>query len=235
MKLILLGPPGAGKGTQAEFVCEQCGIPRISTGDMLRAAIAAATPLGRKVARLMADGELVADEIVVDLVKDRIAKPDCGKGFLLDGFPRTNVQAEALRDACVVIDHVLEIRLPDEVAVERISGRRLHEASGRTYHLVYDPPKRPGIDDHTGEPLIQRPDDEENTVRDRLRVYHAQTRPLVCFYRNLAASTTTAYATVNGNDTVEKVRRSIATELRLASSMDFVDGIAIGSGQIPAD
>jgi adenylate kinase len=183
MKLILLGPPGAGKGTQAAYVCSHFGIPQISTGDMLRAAMKAGSPRGIAAKKVMDAGQLVADEIIIGLVKERLAAPDCAKGYLFDGFPRTIPQAEALRDARIGVDYVLEIEVPDEEIIARMSGRRVHLASGRTYHVRFNPPRVEGRDDVTGEPLIQRDDDREETVRRRLEVYQAQTRPLVEFYR----------------------------------------------------
>jgi adenylate kinase len=182
MRLILLGPPGAGKGTQAAFICRQWGIPQISTGDMLRAAGKAGTPLGLEAKAVMDAGRLVSDEIIITLVKERIAQPDCATGFLFDGFPRTIPQADALKGAGIRLDYVLEIDVPDEAIIERMSGRRMHPASGRTYHLRYNPPKVAGVDDITGEPLIQRDDDKEETVRKRLQVYQSQTRPLIEYY-----------------------------------------------------
>lgn len=213
MKLILLGPPGAGKGTQAQFICERYAIPQISTGDMLRNAIAAATPLGQRVQAIMRAGKLVDDATVVQLVKERIAEPDCGNGFLFDGFPRTVPQAEAVLEAGIAIDHVLEIRVPDELILERLSGRRVHEASGRIYHVVYDPPKQPGVDDETGEPLVQRNDDQEDTVRDRLRIYQDQTRPLIGFYQQLTGSKSVQYSIVDGSNPVDDVQEEIAQAL----------------------
>ena len=213
MKLILLGPPGAGKGTQARSICQQHGIPQISTGEMLRSAIAAATPLGIQVRDTLAAGELVDDATVVELVKDRLTAPDCGKGFLFDGFPRTLAQAQAVEDAEIDIDAVLEIRLPDDLVLERLTGRRIHEGSGRTYHVEYDPPRRAGFDDATGEPLVQRPDDEEETVRDRLRIYHRQTRPLIRFYQRLAANGQTRYLTIDGSLSVQDVQDAIRDAL----------------------
>src|SRR5215469_9244969 len=179
MRLILLGAPGAGKGTQATFICQKYGIPQISTGDMLRAAVKAGTPLGLAAKKVMDSGALVSDEIIIGLVKDRLRQPDCTNGYLFDGFPRTIPQADAMKDAGVAIDRVLEIDVPDAAIVERMSGRRVHLASGRTYHVKYNPPKVPDRDDATGEPLIQRDDDREETVLKRLAVYHAQTEPLV--------------------------------------------------------
>jgi len=188
MRLILLGPPGAGKGTQAAFICAKYGIPQISTGDMLRAAIKAGTPLGAAAKKVMDAGQLVSDDVIVGLVKDRLAQPDCARGYLFDGFPRTIPQAEAMKSARVGLDYVLEIDVPDEEIITRISGRRVHPASGRTYHVKFNPPQREGHDDPTGEPLVQRDDDREDTVRKRLQVYRAQTRPLVEYYGSWAAS-----------------------------------------------
>jgi adenylate kinase len=188
MRLILLGPPGAGKGTQAGYITEAFGIPQISTGDMLRAAINAGTPLGLAARRVMDSGQLVSDDIIVRLVKDRLAEADCAEGYLFDGFPRTIPQADAMRDARVAIDYVLEIDVPDALIVERMGGRRVHVASGRTYHLRFNPPKVDGIDDVTGEPLVQRVDDHEATVAERLAVYHAQTEPLIAYYTRWAQS-----------------------------------------------
>ena len=182
MRIILLGPPGAGKGTQAQFICEKFGIPQISTGDMLRAAIKAGTELGLAAKKIMDEGGLVSDDIIIGMVKERLAQPDCAKGCLFDGFPRTIPQAEALRDGGIAIDKVIEIFVEDEEIVKRMSGRRVHPESGRTYHLVYNPPKVEGKDDVTGDDLVQREDDAEDTVRHRLSVYHDQTAPLVEFY-----------------------------------------------------
>ena len=182
MRLILLGPPGAGKGTQATFICQKFGIPQISTGDMLRAAVKAGTPLGLAAKKVMDAGALVGDDIIIGLVKERIAQPDCSRGFLFDGFPRTIPQADAMKVAGVKLDVVLEIDVPDASIIERMSGRRVHLASGRTYHLKFNPPKLAGKDDVTGEDLIQRVDDLEETVRKRLEIYHSQTRPLVDYY-----------------------------------------------------
>lgn len=186
MRLILLGAPGAGKGTQATFLCQKYGIPQISTGDMLRAAVKAGTPLGLAAKKVMDSGALVSDDIIIGLVKERIAQPDCARGFLFDGFPRTIPQADAMKNAGVKIDCVLEIDVPFAAIVERMSGRRSHPASGRTYHVKFNPPKVEGKDDLTGEPLIQRDDDREETVQKRLEVYAAQTRPLVDYYSNWA-------------------------------------------------
>ncbi len=214
MRLILLGPPGAGKGTQAAFICAQHAIPQISTGEMLRAAVAAGTPLGRKARRVMDAGELVDDDTIVALVKQRIGEPDCRRGFLFDGFPRTIPQAQAVVDAQVNIDHVVQIRLSDDVVVERISGRRVHEASGRTYHVTFNPPRIPGVDDESGEPLIQRDDDQEHTVRERLRVYHEETHPLVLFYQRLSASSSLRFTAVDGSVGVDEIKREISVALR---------------------
>ena len=208
MRLILLGAPGAGKGTQAAFICKRFGIPQISTGDMLRAAVKAGTPLGQAAKKVMDSGALVSDEIILGLVRERIAQPDCANGFLFDGFPRTIVQAEAMKDAGVKLDFVLEIDVPDSAIIERMSGRRVHVASGRTYHVRFNPPKSAGIDDVTGEPLIQRVDDEEETVRKRLAVYAAQTRPLVEYYMKWAKTgdpDAPAYRRIEGTGTVEDI------------------------------
>ncbi|MCU0805186.1 MAG: adenylate kinase [Burkholderiales bacterium] len=188
MRLILLGPPGAGKGTQAAFIKERFGIPQISTGDMLRAAVKAGTPLGVAAKKVMDAGGLVSDEIIIGLVKDRLKEPDCAKGYLFDGFPRTIPQADAMKDAGVAIDYVLEIDVPDDEIITRMSGRRVHVASGRTYHVRFNPPKVAGKDDATGEDLIQRDDDREETVRKRLDVYHSQTKALVDYYSKWAAT-----------------------------------------------
>jgi adenylate kinase len=188
MRLILLGAPGAGKGTQAAFLCQKFGIPQISTGDMLRAAVKAGTELGLAAKKVMDAGGLVSDDIIIGLVKERIQQPDCAQGFLFDGFPRTIPQAEAMKAAAVKIDFVLEIDVPDSSIIERMSGRRVHLASGRTYHVVFNPPKVTGKDDATGEDLIQREDDKEETVRKRLDIYHQQTRPLVDYYGNWGAT-----------------------------------------------
>lgn len=185
MRVILLGAPGAGKGTQAQFICEKFNIPQISTGDMLRSAVKEQTELGLKVKEIMETGGLVSDDIIIGLVKERITKDDCANGFLFDGFPRTIPQAQAMLDEGVNIDHVIEINVDDEEIVRRLSGRRVHAGSGRIYHLIYNPPKVADIDDETGEPLIQRDDDQEETVRKRLEIYHDQTEPLVSFYKQL--------------------------------------------------
>ena len=214
MKLILLGPPGAGKGTQAQFICENFGIPQISTGDMLRAAISAGTALGKRVKSVMDAGELVSDAIIIDLVKERIADDDCVNGFLFDGFPRTIVQAQALEAANVAIDCVVEIRVPDDEIVKRLSGRRVHPGSGRVYHVQFNPPKNVDVDDVTGEPLIQRDDDHEQTVRDRLGVYHEQTHPLVNHYQAQQEGSSLRYICVDGLGDVKKIQEKILSELQ---------------------
>ena len=187
-RLILLGGPGAGKGTQAFQLAEHFSIPQISTGDMLRAAVAAKTPLGLSAKKIMDAGQLISDDIIIALVKERLKKPDCERGFLLDGFPRTIPQAEALQEANIPLDHVVEIAVDDEEIVKRISGRRVHLASGRVYHLEYNPPKQEGLDDMTGETLILREDDREDIIRKRLDVYHTQTEPLISYYKQLGAT-----------------------------------------------
>ena len=208
MRLILLGAPGAGKGTQAAFICQKYGIPQISTGDMLRAAVKAGTPLGLQAKAVMDAGQLVSDDLIINLVKERIAQPDCANGFLFDGFPRTIPQAEAMKQAGVKLDHVLEIDVPFDAIIERMSGRRSHPASGRTYHVKFNPPKVEGKDDMTGEPLVQRDDDKEETVRKRLDVYNDQTRPLVDYYSQWAAKEPAAapqYRAISGTGTVEEI------------------------------
>jgi adenylate kinase len=217
MRLILLGPPGAGKGTQATFLCRKYGIPQVSTGDMLRAAVKAGTPLGVAARKVMDAGSLVSDDIIVSLVKERIAGPDCANGFLFDGFPRTIGQADAMKNAGVNVDVVLEIDVPDSAIIERMSGRRAHLASGRTYHVVFNPPKVAGIDDVTGEPLVQRADDSEETVRKRLTVYHAQTQPLVDYYKRWAASGDPAaprYRKIDGTGSVDDIAACTLEALR---------------------
>jgi adenylate kinase len=216
MRLILLGAPGAGKGTQATFICQKYNIPQISTGDMLRAAVKAGTPLGVAAKKVMDAGGLVSDDIIIGLVKERIAQPDCAQGFLFDGFPRTIPQAEAMKAAGVRLDVVLEIDVPDSVIVERMSGRRAHLPSGRTYHVKYNPPKVEGRDDVTGEPLVQRDDDREETVKKRLEVYHSQTRPLVDFYSGWAQRGepgAPAYVRVNGLGALSDIRDAVLAAL----------------------
>ncbi|RZL57835.1 MAG: adenylate kinase [Variovorax sp.] len=208
MRLILLGAPGAGKGTQAAFICRRFSIPQISTGDMLRAAVKAGTPLGREAEAVMASGALVSDDLIINLVKERIALPDCASGFLFDGFPRTLPQADALRTAGVKLDYVLEIDVPFSDIIERMSGRRSHPASGRIYHVTFNPPKSEGLDDLTGEALVQRDDDREETVRKRLDVYSQQTRPLVDYYATWAKSEPDAapkYRAISGVGSVDEI------------------------------
>ncbi len=205
MRIILLGAPGAGKGTQAQFLMNKYGIPQISTGDMLRAAIKEGTAMGLAAKQVMDAGQLVSDDIIIGLVKERIAKPDCAKGFLLDGFPRTIPQADAMKDNDVLVDYVIEFAVPDDVIVERMSGRRVHPASGRVYHVNYNPPKVAGKDDQTGEDLVVRDDDKEETVRKRLGVYHEQTEPLVGYYRNQAEQGLTQYHHLDGTQPVDSV------------------------------
>ena len=217
MRVILLGGPGAGKGTQAAFITRRYEIPQVSTGDMLRAAIQAGTPVGRAAKAVIDRGDLVSDEVIIGLVKERIAKPDCAKGFLFDGFPRTIPQAEAMKSARVPIEHVVEISVPDSMIVERMSGRWSHVPSGRTYHVKFNPPKVAGRDDVTGEPLTQREDDKEETVRKRLAVYHAQTEPLIAYYERWGQTgdpRAPRYRRVNGLGTVESVGDACLAALR---------------------
>ncbi len=219
MRIILLGPPGAGKGTQAQFIMQAFDIPQISTGDMLRAAVKAGTELGLKVKEVMDSGALVSDDIIIALVKERIQQDDCQNGFLFDGFPRTIPQAQAMIDAGVNVDNVLEIYVDDEEIVKRMSGRRVHEGSGRVYHVIYNPPKQEGIDDETGERLIQRKDDSEETVRKRLEIYHQQTEVLVEFYQQLNeqnGSPPPRYHRVNGVGDVDEIKSSVLTALEKA-------------------
>jgi adenylate kinase len=216
MRLILLGGPGAGKGTQANYIKENYQIPQISTGDMLRAAVKAGTDLGKKAKEYMEAGKLVPDNVIIGLVKERIAEPDCEKGFLFDGFPRTIPQADAMKDAGVKIDAVVDIDVPDEEIIKRMSGRRVHLASGRTYHIIFNPPKEEGRDDVTGEPLIQRDDDKEETVRKRLEVYHDQTEPLIGYYKEWKRSgeaEAPQYVRIEGVGKVEEIRDSIFSAL----------------------
>ena len=216
MRLILLGAPGAGKGTQAKFITERLGIPQISTGDMLRAAVKAETELGLAAKAVMDAGGLVSDDIIIGLVNERIAQPDCERGFLFDGFPRTIPQAQAMVDAGVDLDHVLEIAVDDEEIVGRLSGRRVHPASGRVYHVEHNPPKEPGVDDATGEPLAQRDDDREETVRKRLAVYHEQTSPLVAFYRDMQGERAPACHRIEGVGSVEAIRDRVFEALGIS-------------------
>jgi len=216
MRLILLGAPGAGKGTQAQFICEKFGIPQISTGDMLRAAVKEGSELGLKVKEIMETGGLVSDELIISLVKERIAQDDCKAGFLFDGFPRTIPQADAMKDAGVQLDHVVEIDVADEEIIKRMSGRRVHPASGRTYHVVFNQPKVEGKDDVTGEDLIQREDDKEETVRHRLGVYHEQTAPLVDYYKSweaTGASEAPKYTHIAGVGSVDDIRDKVFAAL----------------------
>ncbi len=215
MRIILLGAPGAGKGTQAKFIMDSFKIPQISTGDMLRTAIREGTPLGLKVKDVMESGGLVSDDLIISLVKERIAQDDCKNGFLFDGFPRTIPQAQALADANIIIDHVLEFHVDDEEIVSRLSGRRVHTESGRVYHVEHNPPKTPGVDDITGEPLIQRVDDQEDTIRKRLSVYHEQTEPLVGFYKQLSdAHGLPKCSRVNGVGPLDEIRSRVFDVLK---------------------
>lgn len=212
MRVILLGAPGAGKGTQAQFIMQHFGIPQVSTGDMLRAAVKEGSELGLKVREVMASGQLVSDELIIALVKERISRPDCARGFLFDGFPRTIPQAEALRNAGVPIDHVVEIAVPDSVIIDRLTGRRVHPGSGRVYHVAHNPPRTPDRDDDTGEELVQREDDREETVRQRLQVYHNQTAQLVGYY-GAQASGTTRYHRIGGVGAVDAIRSQVLDAL----------------------
>jgi len=217
MRLILLGPPGAGKGTQANFIRQKFGIPQISTGDMLRAAVKAGTPLGVAAKKVMDSGSLVSDDIIIGLVNERLKQPDCRNGYLFDGFPRTIPQAEAMKKAGVALDYVLEIDVPDEEIIERMSGRRVHLASGRTYHVKFNPPKVEGKDDATGEPLVQRDDDREATVRNRLEVYRRQTSPLVGYYTRWGASGESRapqYRKISGLGSVDEITQRAFAALR---------------------
>jgi adenylate kinase len=213
MRIVLLGAPGAGKGTQAQFLMDKFGIPQISTGDMLRAAIKAGSELGNQAKAVMDAGQLVSDDLIIGLVKERIAQEDCKAGFLLDGFPRTIPQADAMKLNGIDVDHVLEFDVPDEVIVERMAGRRVHSGSGRVYHIVYNPPKIAGKDDLTGDELSIRPDDEEATVRKRLAIYHDQTKPLVDFYQSEAKFGHCSYLTIDGTKAVETVNQMLLQQL----------------------
>ena len=214
MKLILLGAPGVGKGTQAQFITETYQIPQISTGDMLREAVKAETPMGLKVKAVMDRGDLVTDDIIIALVKDRISQPDCENGFLFDGFPRTIPQADALVDQGIDLDAIVEIAVPFDEIIKRMSGRRVHPGSGRIYHVEYNPPVKDGVDDETGEPLIQREDDHEDTVRDRLKVYEEQTSPLVAYYQAKASSSQLQYFSIEGQGTVVEIKEKVLDALR---------------------
>ena len=215
MRLVLLGSPGAGKGTQAQFITQRYKIPQISTGDILRAAVNADSPLGKQVKKTMEEGRLVSDEIMIQLVKDRIQQPDCENGFLLDGYPRTIPQAESLRENKVDLDCVIEVTVPDSELISRLSGRRIHPSSGRVYHLLYHPPKQDNKDDVTGESLVQRPDDQEDTVRKRLMVYHQQTMPLVNYYKKADTINKPSYIEIDGTGPVEAVKERIFNALDL--------------------
>ena len=218
MRVILLGAPGAGKGTQAQYICKEFGIPQISTGDMLRAAVKAETPLGLAAKEVMDAGRLVSDDIMIGLVKERLEQPDCANGCVFDGYPRTIPQAEAQRDSGVDIDHVVEVAVDDEEIIERMAGRRVHLASGRTYHIIYNPPKKDGFDDQTSEPLIQRDDDHESVVRDRLSVYHEQTEPLIHFYTSWVKTGPASAPSMNriqGVGQVEEIRDEIFQALKV--------------------
>ncbi|MEJ2699078.1 MAG: adenylate kinase [Desulfuromonadales bacterium] len=217
MKILLIGPPGAGKGTQANFLCQEFGIPQISTGDMLRAAVKAGTELGRQAKKIMDAGELVSDDLILELVKERISQDDCRKGYLFDGFPRTIAQAEGMKRNGIDVDFVVELQVDDEEIIRRMSGRRIHPASGRTYHVIFNPPKEKDRDDVTGEPLVQREDDKEETVRKRLEVYHQQTSPLIEYYSKWAekpGKNGPRYIRISGIGDVEGIRREIIEALR---------------------
>lgn len=216
MRLLLLGGPGAGKGTQATFITKKFNIPQISTGDMLRAAVKAGTPLGLQAKGIMDAGGLISDDIIIGLIKDRLQEEDCANGYLLDGFPRTLPQADAMRENSIDVDYVVEINVDDAEIIKRMSGRRAHLASGRTYHIEYNPPQQEGIDDVTGEPLVQREDDKEETVKNRLNIYHEQTEPLINYYQEFAkngSATSPEYITIQGIGTVEEIRDSILSHL----------------------
>ena len=213
MKIILLGPPGAGKGTQAEIICKNFSIPHISTGDMLREAIANETATGKLAQEIMDAGNLVSDDVIISLVKDRIKEEDCKNGFLFDGFPRTIPQADALENQEIFVNVVLELTLKDELIINRMSGRRVHQPSGRSYHLEFNPPEKDGVDDVTGEPLIQRDDDKPETVKNRLEVYWEQTNPLIVYYRSKSVQTNLKYIEIDGSKTMEKVSSQIHAAL----------------------
>ena len=213
MKIILLGPPGAGKGTQAEIICKNFSIPHISTGDMLREAIANETATGKLAKEIMDAGNLVSDDVIISLVKDRIKEEDCKNGFLFDGFPRTIPQADALENQEIFVNVVLELTLKDELIINRMSGRRVHQPSGRSYHLEFNPPEKDGLDDVTGQPLIQRDDDKPETVKNRLEVYWEQTNPLIVYYRSKSVQTNLKYIEIDGSKTLEKVSSQIHAAL----------------------
>lgn len=213
MRLILLGAPGAGKGTQAQFICEKFNIPQISTGDMLRAAVKAETELGLRAKAVMDSGGLISDEVIIGLVEARITEVDCANGFLFDGFPRTIPQAQAMVDAGVAIDHVVEIAVEDAEIVARLSGRRVHPGSGRVYHVIYNPPQTESRDDDTGEPLVQRDDDSEETVRKRLNIYREQTSPLIDFYQSMTGELAPRYHKIDGQGSVEDIRKTLCASL----------------------
>lgn len=214
MRIILLGPPGAGKGTQANNIKEAFAIPQISTGDMLRAAVSAGTELGLQAKKVMDAGELVSDDLILGLVKERISEPDCANGFLFDGFPRTIAQAEGMKNYGIEVDAVVELQLPDAEIIKRMSGRRVHPASGRSYHVIFNPPKVENKDDQTGEPLIQRDDDKEETVKKRLEVYHEQTAPLIKYYSDMANENRVRYIAINGNGDVNTISKNIIEALK---------------------
>ncbi|MDH5433932.1 MAG: adenylate kinase [Gammaproteobacteria bacterium] len=217
MRIILLGAPGAGKGTQAQFIKDQFNIPQISTGDMLRSAVKAGTPLGLEAKAVMDAGKLVSDDIIIGLVKERVAEDDCENGYLLDGFPRTIPQADAMKSNGIDVDYVIEIDVSDEEIIKRLAGRRVHPGSGRTYHIIYNPPKTDGVDDETGESLIQRPDDSEETVKDRLNVYHNQTKPLIDYYTdwsNTNDNDAPGYIKINGTGSLQEISENIMKSLR---------------------
>ena len=213
MRVILLGGPGSGKGTQAQFITEKFGIPQISTGDMLRAAVREGTPLGLEAKKVMEAGQLVSDQIILGLIKERILHDDCQNGFLLDGFPRTIAQADGLAAMGVNIDHVLEIAVDDEEIVRRLSGRRVHPSSGRTYHVLFNPPRNENLDDETDEPLVQRKDDNEETIRNRLAVYHEQTKPLIGYYQQKSGEGQLKYSTIEGVGGVQEITAKVLTAL----------------------
>lgn len=237
MRLILLGPPGAGKGTQANYLTQHFNIPQISTGDMLRAAVKASTPLGQEIQKTMDAGLLVSDQIIIDLVRERLAQPDCAQGYLFDGFPRTLAQADALKSAGVKLDYVIEISVPETELIARISGRRVHPASGRSYHIHFNPPKSVDQDDVTGEPLVQRNDDHETTVRHRLAVYHSQTHPLVNYYAKWAALEpkdlqAPHYLKISGVGSVEEIRARILSALQSCHAAGILPHSSIYTKQL---